>query len=348
MKNELTRRLGLELPIVQGPFGGGFSTPQLVAAVSNAGGLGSLGAYHLAPEEILETAKAIRALTDRPFGLNLWISNHDPDLDRLDPAAVERLQGLLAPLYAELGITPPAPKRKVPQPFADQVAAILEARPAVFSFVFGIPSAETLHRARRSSITTAGAATTVDEAQALDHAGVDLIVASGFEAGGHRPSFLRPAEDSLTGTMALTAQISARFSRPVLAAGGIADARGVKAALALGALAAQVGTAFLACDESGAPPLHREMLFRKEAQHTVLSRAFSGRLARAIHNRIDETLEGADLLPFPAQSWMISTLHEAALEQNRPDLLAMWSGQAAGLLHHKKAADLVAALSEAF
>lgn len=333
---------------MQGPLGSGYSTPQLVAAVSNAGGLGSLGIYHLPAEAILRAATEIRALTDRPFALNLWVSNHDPGGDQPPPAELKRMHALLRPLYEELGIDPPIPPTKVVQRFEDQARAVLEARPAVFSFVFGVPSVAIIREAKRRGISLAGGATTLDEARVLDDAGIDFVVASGFEAGGHRPSFLAGAEESLTGTMSLTAQVAAAISRPVIAAGGIANARGVAAAMQLGAGAAQVGTAFLACDESGAPPLHRDLLFREDARRTVLSRAYSGRLARAIRNRVHDDLHATRLLPFPAQGWLISTLREAALQQNRPDLLALWCGQSAGLLRWRTAAQVMASLTEAF
>ena len=348
MTNDFTNLLGIEHPVVQGPFGSGYSTPQLVAAVSNAGGLGSFGAYHMPPEAILRVAAEIRSLTDRPFALNLWVSNHDPGGDRPSPFDVKRMQALLRRFYDELGIDPPPPPARMVHRFEDQARAVLEARPAVFSFVFGVPPADIIREAQRRGVSLAGAATTLDEARVLDDAGIDLVVASGFEAGGHRPSFLARAEDSLTGTMSLTAQVAAVVSRPVIAAGGIANARGVAAALQLGASAAQVGTAFLACDESGAPPFHRDLLFREEARRTVLSQVYSGRLARGIRNRLHDDLHAAQLLPFPAQSWLIGTLREAALEQNRADLLALWCGQSAGLLRWRSAAQVMASLTEAF
>lgn len=343
---EFTRQVGLEHPVVQGPLGSGNSTARLVAAVSNAGGLGSFGAYHLPPDDILRVAAEIRALTDRPFALNLWVSNHDAGGDRPRLADVRRMQALLRPFYEELGIDSPVPTNTVVHRFEDQARAVLEARPAVFSFVTGVPSRDLIREAKRRGILLAGAATMLDEARVLDEAGIDLVVASGFEAGGHRPSFLAAAEDSLTGTMSLTAQVAAAISRPVIAAGGIATGRGVAAALQLGAGAAQVGTAFLACHESGVPPLHRDILFRAAARQTVLSRAYSGRLARGIRNRLHDTLQGTRLLPFPAQSWLIGTLREAALRQNRADLVTLWCGQSAALLRWRTAVQVMASLTE--
>lgn len=346
MTNDFTRRLGIAHPVVQGPLGSGHSTPQLVAAVSNAGGLGSFGAYHLAPEEIYRVADKVRALTDKPFALNLWVSNHDAGGDRPRLDDVKRMQALLQPFYDELGIDPPPLATRPVHRFEDQARAVLDARPAVFSFVNGVPSTAIIREAKRRGILLAGTASTLEEARLLDDTGVDLVVASGFEAGGHRPAFLSPAEDSLTGTMALTAEVAAAIARPIIAAGGIATARGVVAALDLGAAAAQVGTAFLACDESGAAALHREMLFRPEARRTVLSRAYSGRLARGIRNRLHDALDGKRTLGFPAQSWVVGTLREAALRQHRADLLTLWCGQAAGLLRWRTVDHLMASLIE--
>lgn len=325
--------------IVQGPFGGGLSTPELVAAVSNGGGLGSYGAHHLAPEEIGRAAASIRERTEAPFALNLWVSNRDAGGDVMRPEAVERLQ----PFFRELGLEAVLPPPKRIFDFDEQARAVIESRPAVFSFIFGVPSAAILEACARRGIVTAGAATTVAEARALEAAGVDWIVASGFEAGGHRPSFLAPAEDSLHGTIALTRLIRRAVSKPVIAAGGIADGEGVRAVMALGASAAQVGTAFRACEESGAPEIHRRLLF-DPASLTGLTRGFSGRLARGIRNRLFEELRGAESLAYPAQQWVVGALREAAIAQGRADLISLWSGQAAGLLRYRRAAELMAAL----
>src|SRR5258708_22405434 len=192
---------------------------------------------------------------------------------------------------------------------------------------------EVLDECRINRIVMIGTATTPEEGAALQEAGVDLIVASGFEAGGHRGSFLRAAEDSLTGTFSLAPQIVDRVNVPVIAAGGIADARGVVAALALGAEAVQIGTAFLACEESGAGVLHREALRGRKAGHTALTKGFTGRLARGIHNRLIEELNepGTEILPYPLQRGLVRSLSIAAEAAGRPDLLRLWAGQSAGL-----------------
>jgi nitronate monooxygenase len=343
---EIGRRLNIRYPIIQGPFGRGASTPLLAATVSNAGGLGSYGSNDQDPAQIIKTAAEIRKLTDKSFGMNLWISTYDPGGEKLTRETYEQVTKLLEPYYKELKMdVPPIPTSK-PQNFEDQFAALLEASPAVFSFVFGIPSPEILRMWREKGIFTVGAASTVDEAIACEHAGVDCVAASGFEAGGHRPSFLKPAEESLTGIFALVPQVADKVKIPVIAAGGIADGRGIVAALTLGADAVQIGTAFLACDESGTSDLHRQLLFRDEARNTGLSRAYTGRLARGIYHRFAAEMKAHEPLfaKYPAQSWILSPLRAAALAQGRHDLIALWSGQAAPLCRHHKAADLFASL----
>jgi nitronate monooxygenase len=267
------------------------------------------------PQQIAETACAVRKLTEKPFALNLWIPNGP--LTVPSEAQFERAFALLDPYYRELGITRPTRPASFGQDFAAQVRAVLDVRPAVFSFVFGIPDPSILQECREREIVTLGTATTPDEAAALDRAGVDCIVASGFEAGGHRGAFLRPAEESLIGTFALIPQVVDRVKALVIAAGGIADARGIKAALALGAKGVQIGTAFLACQESNATAAHRELLFGRGASDTVLTKAFTGRLARSIRNRFaaDMKAHEAELLPFPLQLWLAGTLRDASVAQ---------------------------------
>ena len=338
---EVSRRLQLLAPIVQGPFGGGLSSPALSGAVSEAGGLGSFGAHHLHGEGILQTAAAIRAVTAKPFALNLWLP-HASEQRELNDSQFSSTLELFRRYFDELGLPlPDRPTFKWPS-YEEQVDALLQARPAVFSFVYGVPTAEVLEQCRARGILTLGTATTVAEALALEAAGVDMLVASGCEAGGHRVAFLRPAEEGLIGNLALIPQVVDAVRIPVIAAGGIADGRGIAAALCLGAQGVQIGTAFLACRESAASEQHRQALFSPQAQHTALTRAFSGRLARGIRNRLLEELteQQAALPGYPAQGWFASALKPAALAQQRDDLLALWCGQAAPLLRQHTAVDL--------
>ena len=349
MSSEAVRKLGIKHPIVQGPFGGGLSTTRMASIVANMGGLGSFGAHSFAPDEIGRIADELRALTPHPFALNLWISDHDEGGRDTSAATFDRWFKLFEPYYRELGVAKPEIPQYFHQPYDQQVEALLEARPPVFSFVFGIPSRKILDACRQRGIVTLGAATSIAEAQALDAAGVDLILTTGFEAGGHRPSFLARAEDSLMGTFVLTQLVAPRVKAPVLAAGGIADGKGMRAAFALGAQAVQIGTAFLACEESGTTAEHREVLFSDRAQHTSLTRAFSGRLARGVRNRwLEEMAKRTEgLAPFPIQNWFLSKLRPAVTGAKRTDLVSLWGGQIAPNLRHRTTTALMESLVRA-
>ncbi|WP_183556833.1 NAD(P)H-dependent flavin oxidoreductase [Mucilaginibacter sp. SP1R1] len=338
--------LGIEYPILQGPFGGNLSSVELVATVSNAGGLGGYGAYTLSAQEIIEVDRQLKAATNKPYNINLWVSDHDAANGGVTDAQFEQTKALFKPYFDELAI--PFPDKPAPfKPrFENQVEALLHLKPAVFSFMFGVPSADILEQCRKLGIATVGAATTLDEAILLEAAGVDMIIASGFEAGGHRPSFLTSAESSVTGTFVLLQQVRDKVKTPIIAAGGIADGKGVAAALALGASAAQIGTAFLACDESNALSIHRQMLFSDAAKYTTLSRAFTGRLGRGISSRVAKDMLGkeAGFLPFPLQTQFISSLRKAAIEQKKWDMILFWGGQIAPVLKHTKAGELMQAI----
>lgn len=331
-EGRLTAKLGIVYPIIQGPLGG-LSSQRLTAAVSNFGGMGSFGAHSLAPDTIEEVIAQIRALTAKPFAMNLWVSMEDEGARTSDESAFNRSLAPLAGYLAELGAPQPAYAPYLPARFEDQVRVLLDANVPVFSFIFGVPPRDVLDECRRKGIVTIGTSTTPEEAAVLGDAGVDAVVASGLEAGGHRGSFLRTAEDSLTGTMSLVPRVVDAVDVPVIAAGGIADARGVIAALALGAEAVQIGTAFLACEESGASQLHREALRGPDAGHTGLSRGFTGRLARGIRNRLMDELNrtGAEALPYPLQRGLVRSLSVAAEAAGRSDLMPLWAGQSAGL-----------------
>ncbi len=331
-RNRLTEKFGITYPIIQGPLGG-LSSQRLTAAVSNFGGLGSFGAHSLPPEAIKDVIAQIRSLTSKPFAVNLWVSMEDEGARTSDESRFNRSLAPFAVHLARLGAPRPAYKPYSPTRFEGQARVLLDANVPVFSFIYGIPPREILEECRAKSVVTIGTATTPDEAAVLQDAGVDAIAASGFEAGGHRGSFLRSAEDSLMGTLSLVPQIVDTVDVPVIAAGGIGDARGVVAALALGADAVQLGTAFLACEESGASRLHREALLGKHAGHTALTRGFTGRLARGIHNRLMQELnrEGTQLLPYPLQRELARNLSIAAEAAGRPDLLPLWAGPSANL-----------------
>ncbi|GGF03632.1 NAD(P)H-dependent flavin oxidoreductase [Flavobacterium limi] len=341
-----TELLGIQYPILQGPFGGNLSSVALTAAVSNAGGLGGYGAYTMSPQEIFETDKQIKQATNKPYNLNLWVSDHDISESGLTDEQFNKTKELFKPYFDEAGIPLPEKPASFQSRFENQLEVILKVRPKVFSFMFGALQEDVLEQCRKLGIVTVGAATTLDEAVFLENSGVDMIIASGFEAGGHRPSFLASAESSVTGTFVLLQLIREKVKIPVIAAGGIANGKGVAAALALGASAAQIGTAFLAVDESNALPVHKQMLFSDAAKYTTLSRAYTGRLGRGITSRIAKELIGkeAGILPFPLQTTFMSPLRKAALDQQKWDMILFWGGQIAPILKHTKASELMQAL----
>lgn len=344
--SRVSQTLGIKYPIIQGPFGGGLSSVNLLAAVSNGGGLGSFGAHYLTSLEIETLDKEIKAKTNKPYALNLWVSDQDENGLHLDRERFEKTYELLKPYFEELNVPKPEYPEKFGQKFSEQVETILKLKPPVFSFVYGVPDEAILKECRKQKIITIGTACTPDEAQLLDEKGVDLIVATGLEAGGHRVSFLKKAEDSLYGNFALIPQVVDRVKAPVISAGGIVDHRGVQAAFILGAEGVQVGTAFLATGESNAPDIHRKKLFTKEAHYTNLTRAYTGRLARGIENRMMVEMRSKldQLAPYPAQSWFTGKLKKAAIEQGRADLMSLWSGQSAALLKHHTALEVLESL----
>ncbi len=347
-RTKATELLSIDYPILQGPFGGNLSSVELVSNVSNAGGLGGYGAYTLTPQEIIEVNQKLKAATNKPYNINLWVSDTDAIEGTVTDEQFKITQTLFKPYFDELNI--PLPEKPAPfgSRFENQVGAILHQKPPVFSFVFGIPSEEIVEQCHRLGIVTIGTATTLDEAIAIESAEIDLIIASGFEAGGHRPSFLASAESSTIGTFVLVQLIKEKVKTPIIAAGGIANGKGIAAALALGADGVQIGTAFLACDESNATVIHKQMLFSDAAKHTALSRAFTGRLGRGIVSRIAQELiqKEKDFLPFPLQAPFISNLRKAAMDQEKWDMIMFWSGQIAPILKHKKASELLKSLVE--
>jgi nitronate monooxygenase len=345
----ILQRLGLAHPIIQAPMAGGGDTPALVAAVSDAGGLGSIGAAYLSPDAIEETAAAVRKATDRPFAINLFAPMTPPD--RPDPkAAIDRA----APFYAELGLDPPGAPALPADSFDDQLDACLDSGAAVFSFTFGVLAGEAIAAIKARGMMLLGTATTVEEATVLEAAGVDGIFAQGSEAGGHRGSFAGDPASTFTrgmiGTMALVPQIVDAVALPVIASGGIMDGRGIAAALALGASAVQMGTAFLVCAEAGVPDAYKDAIIAAEPGATRITRAFSGRPARGIENRfmraVEEPGRDAAVLPFPYQNALTRPLRTAAAKTGRAEFLSLWAGQGLGLARRQSAAELMDRLIE--
>ncbi|MFC5473910.1 NAD(P)H-dependent flavin oxidoreductase [Paraherbaspirillum soli] len=335
--------VGIDHPIVQGPMNGG-SPLELTVAVSNAGALGSYAAALLAPAAIIENVAKIRALTNRPFNVNLFVQ--EPPR----PAAAEVLaaQDLLAPFRAELGLGPTSVPDKFCEDFRDQVSALLEAAPPVVNFTFGILDSETVSRFKRAGSLVIGTATTVAEAQAWERGGADFICASGSEAGGHRATFLGDFEQSCIGLMALVPQVAAAVKIPVIAAGGIMNGRGIAASLMLGAQAAQLGTAFLSCPESGIAQAWRQQLQKARDDSTRLTRTFSGRYARGIVNQFMERMRPfeQEVPPYPVQNALTGEMRQAAAKLARPEFMSLWAGQGVAMARPMPAAELVKTLAD--
>ena len=334
--NRLSSLLNIAHPIVQGPFGGGISRVELAAAVSNAGGLGSFGAHILSPSDIRDVVLAIRAQTPSPFSVNLWVPQPGED-ESIDLAPhIARL----APLYERLGVDWAGEIEAAPD-FDAQLESLLEVAPPSISCVMGLPPKWAVERAKKKKIVLIGTATTVAEARAVEAWGLDAVVASGSDAGGHRGAFLKPVEESLVGTFSLVPQIVDAVGIPVIAAGGIADRRGILAAHALGADGVQIGTGFLATTESGASDIHRDKLASSDAETTVLTRLFSGRHARGIVNSLIRELstEEDGVPPYPIQNAWMQPLRKAAAQRGESDYLNLWAGQAAPLTRRLSAAE---------
>jgi nitronate monooxygenase len=342
-KTPLTELLGIRYPIVQAPMAGS-TTPELVAAVSNAGGLGALGGSTLDPEGLRAEIRRIRELTDRPFAINLFAPHDRPEPSAETVAAVDRV---LAPWRAELGLPEPARHDPIapPDPYEEQAAVVLEERVPVFSFTFGLPP---LSAYKEAGTIVLGTVTTPEEAEQLAAAGVDAVVAQGSEAGGHRGTFAGPFEEALVGTLALVPQVADRVRVPVVAAGGIGDGRGIAAVLALGAAGAQVGTAFLTCPEARVPEAYRQAILGAPATATAVSNLYSGRPARLIRTGLIAALEESSVepAPFPAQAALLWDLREAGTERGLAELLFLLAGQAAGLARPLPAGDLVERLAD--
>lgn len=343
----LQQLLGIDWPLIQAPMAG-VQGHALAAAVSNAGALGSLPCAMLGPEALRNEIQALNDATRRPFNLNFFC-HQTPQPDAQAEAAWREA---LAPYAVELGLDPQASVAGASRaPFGEAAAALVEEfRPAVVSFHFGLPAAPLLARVRATGARILSSATTVDEALWLQAHGVDAVIAQGLEAGGHRGSFLSSDLSLHQGLFALLPQVVRAVRLPVIAAGGIADASGVVAALALGAAGVQVGTAYLLCPEASTSALHRAALQGEGARHTALTNLFTGRPARGIVNRVMRELGPLrDAVPaFPLAAAAMAPLRAAAEARGRSDFTPLWSGQNASGCKPLAAAELTRQLVRAF
>ena len=344
VKTNFLRRLGLRGPLIQAPMAGGATTAELVAAVSNAGALGSLGGAYLDPTELETAIRQIKKLTDRPFAVNLFAPCAEPVLHE------NQIRSAIAATKCyrqELSIPDPRVEPPFSQKFEEQFAVILQERPAVFSFTFGVPGQKCLEECRKLGILTFGTATTPEEGLILEQSGVDVVVGQGAEAGAQRGTFSSEQADLFIGLAALIPALVNCLRVPVIAAGGIMNGQGIAAALAVGAQAAQLGTAFLACDESGISKAYRRALLDPAASKvTRLTRAFSGRWARGLQNRFIVEMASKEnaILPFPAQNAFTQDIRKRAAELGRSDYLSLWAGQGVRLIRAMSAEKLVSTL----
>ena len=343
-QDALISKLGIRNPVIQGPMGGGASTPELVAAVSNAGGLGSLGAAYLKPDEITATIRRIKSLTNRPFNVNLFAGGYE---EKTDPDPRPMLE-VLAEIHEALGLPAPTMAQLPPDPFPSQLEAVLDADPPIFSFTFGIPNSDALARLKARHIAILGTATTVNEARMLADAGVDAIVAQGAEAGAHRGTFAGPFEAAMFPTLDLVRGIRSGVSLPVIASGGIMDGRDLAAVLRLGASAAALGTAFLTCPESGAPEAHKQSILAARKDTTVITRAFSGRPARGLANTFIHKLAGREdiILSYPRQNILTRAMRTAAGKLGDSGFLSLWAGSGVARARALHAGELVGRLMD--
>jgi nitronate monooxygenase len=337
--NAFCQKHGLTLPVVQAPMAGGPTTPELVAAVCNGGGLGSLGAAYLSSEQIGAAVSRLRELTDRPINVNLFA----PDAEEAFAGDLAPVKAFLSRYHQRLGIPepelPPHPAVK----FAEQIDALLDCAVPIVSFTMGILPSSAIQRLKQRSVYLIGTATTVQEARLLEEAGVDAIVAQGSEAGGHRGTFATAAESALIGTMALVPQVVDAVSVPVIASGGVMDGRGIVASLALGASAVQMGTAFLCCSEAGTGNAYRSALLDAQEDETAVTRAFSGRLARGVRNEFMAEWESAHMqhLSYPWQNALTREMRRAAARAEDAGLQSLWAGQGLRLLRRSSAPELM-------
>ena len=340
----ITRLLNITLPLIQAPMAGGATTPELIAAVSNAGGLGSLGAGYMTPDDMWTAIRQIKKLTSKPFAVNLFVTEkHQASSAQIDRAKKAVEQSCKELNYTLEPIAPP-----FAQSFDEQMHVVLTEKVPVFSFVFGLPAKSWLVQCKEAGVTLIGTATTLEEARMLSAFEVDVIVAQGSEAGGHRGTFLGQAEDALIGLGSLLPQLVDHIKRPIIAAGGIMDGRGIVAALTLGASGVQMGTAFLTCKESGIHPNYKDILLASLQDNTTLTRAFSGKLARGIKNtfiaRMQDYLD--DILDYPIQNALTIGMRKEAMKQGSTDFMSMWAGQTAYLCKDLPAAEVMHVLND--
>lgn len=325
-ENELTKILKIQYPIIQAGMAGGVTTAELVAKVSNLGGLGSIGAGYMSAAQLRTAIRDVKQLTDEPFMVNLFV----PEAAETTEQEVVQANKRLKPFYEVLGMEPTSlPLKADVTVIEEQIAVLIEEQVPICSFTFGIPADQLIACLKENKITLLGTATTVEEAILNEQAGMDIIVAQGSEAGGHRGTFHHDDKDAMIGTMSLIPQVVDHVTIPVVAAGGIMDERGILAALTLGAEAVQMGTAFLTTEESGANRVHKQMITESPEDNIMLTKGFSGKAARGVKNEFMERMADCEdgILPYPLQNSLTSPLRKEAGKQKRTEFMSLWAGQ---------------------
>jgi len=348
LQTELTNRLGITYPIVQAPMAGGITTTELVEAVYNSGGLGSIGAGYMLPDLLQKQISELKEKRVKTFNVNLFV----PERVQATEDEVNRAKKALTPFYESLNIK--LKDISVPsysdlnQTYQDQIDVVIKERVPVVSFTFGLPQKEIVQILQDAGSIVMGTATTTKEAKAIEQLGMDFVIVQGSEAGGHRGNFLQEVEESQLGLIALIPQVVDAVSIPVIAAGGIMDGRTLVAALALGAEGVQMGTAFLTTTESGAHPLHKKSIVNAKGHDTVLTTTFSGKHARGIKNDFIEKMVEANgqILPYPLQNTLTQPLRAEAQKQNHSEYMSLWSGQAPQLAKEQSVEELIHSVTE--
>jgi len=336
---------GVEHPIIQAPMAGGPTTPELVAAVSNAGGLGSFPGGYLSPDELDAAIRKIRSLTDKPFAVNLFVSERPR---KRKPS--QRVMKKLTEIAGEVGAELPDPVEGKGYTFEDELGAVLDNGVPVFSFTFGVPKRKHINELRRRKITVIGTATCVAEGIKLAGAGCSAVIAQGSEAGAHRGTFPETDGVPMIGGISLVPQMVDNTGLPVVCSGGIMDGRGIAAAFALGASAVQMGTAFLGCHEAAVPAPWQEALRNSDDSSTVLTRVYTGKYARGIRNRFYDEMSGLeDKLPsYPVQNYLTRPIRNASRAKGDPEYMSLWAGQGSPMTRSCPAGDLVRMLVEEY
>lgn len=337
--SRVTDILQIKYPIIQAGMAGAITTPELVAAVSNSGGLGTLGAGYMSSEQIREAIYKIRELTDKPFGVNLLLTKEI----QIEEEKVNSAKGLLSEVNREFGIEEEE-ALKLPKSYKEQLQVLLEEKVPAVSFAFQTLEKEEIDDLKRRGIKVIGTATHVEEAKALAELRVDIIVGQGSEAGGHRGTFIGKEQDAMIGTFALIPQLVAAVPYiPIVAAGGVMNGQGLVAAFTLGAEAVQMGSAFLTSEESITHDVYKEAVLRSTDTSTTVTRAFSGKYARGIRNEFIEKHEGREegLPMYPVQNVLTSKIRQEAAKQNNGEYMSLWAGQASSLARIESAQHVV-------